>query len=143
MTPWPNHYTFKGRSDLQWPRSPTSLPEVHFKGKRCIRSSRQCAALSHDLDKSFGPTNLMLPWPSLPHSRKRDAIHSRMRSICLDRDIINESRNTGWDDDGSIFSTSTSHVQLVAPGVTALSDESFPTALRLGRPLMGNSIFQG
>ena len=102
----------------------------------------ECAALSHDLDKSFGPTNLMLPWPSLPHSRKRDAIHSRMRSICLDRDIINESRNTGWDDDGSIFSTSTSHVQLVAPGVTALSDESFPTALRLGRPLMGNSIFQ-
>ncbi|EHA19435.1 hypothetical protein CBS147343_10445 [Aspergillus niger] len=48
------------------------------------------AELYHDLDKGFSPINFMLPWAPLPHNRKRDAAHARMREIYTD--IINERR---------------------------------------------------
>lgn len=48
------------------------------------------ADLYHDLDLGFSPINFMLPWAPLPHNRKRDVAHARMREIYLD--IINERR---------------------------------------------------
>ncbi|KKK26746.1 14-alpha sterol demethylase Cyp51A [Aspergillus rambellii] len=48
------------------------------------------ADLYHDLDKGFSPINFMLPWAPLPHNRKRDAAHARMRAIYME--IINERR---------------------------------------------------
>ncbi|KAJ1715694.1 cytochrome P450 [Aspergillus flavus] len=46
------------------------------------------AVLYHDLDKGFTPINFMLPWAPLPHNKKRDAAHARMRAIYID--IINK-----------------------------------------------------
>ncbi|KAJ5906101.1 uncharacterized protein N7473_003017 [Penicillium subrubescens] len=51
------------------------------------------ADLYHDLDLGFSPINFMLPWAPLPHNRKRDLAHARMREIYLD--IIRERRKTG------------------------------------------------
>ncbi|KAB8263605.1 cytochrome P450 [Aspergillus pseudonomiae] len=51
------------------------------------------AVLYHDLDKGFTPINFMLPWAPLPHNKKRDAAHARMRAIYID--IINKRRNAG------------------------------------------------
>ncbi|KAF2275756.1 putative cytochrome P450 [Westerdykella ornata] len=48
------------------------------------------AALYHDLDKGFSPINFLLPWAPLPHNKKRDAAHAKMRAIYLD--IINKRR---------------------------------------------------
>ncbi|KAJ5225891.1 hypothetical protein N7468_007116 [Penicillium chermesinum] len=49
------------------------------------------ADLYHDLDLGFQPINFMLPWAPLPHNRKRDKAHARMREIYLD--IIRQRRN--------------------------------------------------
>nr|BDO47175.1 14-alpha sterol demethylase Cyp51A [Aspergillus lentulus]BDO47176.1 14-alpha sterol demethylase Cyp51A [Aspergillus lentulus]BDO47177.1 14-alpha sterol demethylase Cyp51A [Aspergillus lentulus] len=54
------------------------------------------ADLYHDLDKGFTPINFMLPWAPLPHNKKRDAAHARMRSIYVD--IINQRRLDGGKD---------------------------------------------
>ncbi|CEO60839.1 Putative Cytochrome P450 [Penicillium brasilianum] len=51
------------------------------------------ADLYHDLDLGFSPINFMLPWAPLPHNRKRDLAHARMREIYLD--IIRERRKAG------------------------------------------------
>ncbi|EZF31978.1 hypothetical protein H109_06970 [Trichophyton interdigitale MR816] len=51
------------------------------------------AALYHDLDKGFTPINFMLPWAPLPHNKKRDAAHARMRAIYTD--IIEKRRREG------------------------------------------------
>ncbi|KAI1931469.1 Lanosterol 14-alpha-demethylase [Ophidiomyces ophidiicola] len=51
------------------------------------------AELYHDLDKGFTPINFMLPWAPLPHNKKRDAAHARMRAIYMD--IINKRRQAG------------------------------------------------
>lgn len=48
------------------------------------------ADLYHDLDKGFSPINFMLPWAPLPHNRKRDKAHARMRDIYME--IINKRR---------------------------------------------------
>ncbi|KAL4895204.1 cytochrome P450 [Aspergillus ambiguus] len=48
------------------------------------------ADLYHDLDKGFTPINFMLPRAPLPHNKKRDAAHARMRAIYMD--IIRERR---------------------------------------------------
>ena len=50
------------------------------------------ADLYHDLDKGFSPINFMLPWAPLPHNRKRDAAHARMRAIYMD--ITNQRRQS-------------------------------------------------
>ncbi|RMZ77035.1 hypothetical protein DV738_g4639, partial [Chaetothyriales sp. CBS 135597] len=50
------------------------------------------AVLYHDLDKGFTPINFMLPWAPLPHNKKRDIAHARMRSIY--EDIITKRRLT-------------------------------------------------
>lgn len=42
------------------------------------------AELFHDLDLGFQPINFMLPWAPLPHNRKRDIAHARMRAIYLE-----------------------------------------------------------
>ncbi|KAJ5329741.1 hypothetical protein N7452_010131 [Penicillium brevicompactum] len=49
------------------------------------------AELLHDLDLGFSPVNFMIPWAPLPHNRKRDLAHSRMREIYLK--IIQTRRN--------------------------------------------------
>lgn len=49
------------------------------------------ADLYHDLDLGFSPINFMLPWAPLPHNRKRDQAHVRMREIYFD--IIKQRRN--------------------------------------------------
>jgi sterol 14-demethylase len=41
------------------------------------------ASLFHDLDLGFSPINFFLPWAPLPHNRKRDIAHARMREIYL------------------------------------------------------------
>jgi sterol 14-demethylase len=51
------------------------------------------ADLYHDLDLGFSPINFMLPWAPLPHNRKRDIAHARMREIYLG--IIRERRAAG------------------------------------------------
>ncbi|KAF2146396.1 uncharacterized protein K452DRAFT_348920 [Aplosporella prunicola CBS 121167] len=51
------------------------------------------ADLYHDLDKGFTPINFMLPWAPLPHNRKRDVAHAKMRAIYMD--IIEERRKEG------------------------------------------------
>ncbi|KAH7240985.1 cytochrome P450 [Fusarium redolens] len=53
------------------------------------------AALYHDLDLGFTPVNFLFPWAPLPHNRKRDAAHAKMREIYMD--IINERRRGGGD----------------------------------------------
>lgn len=50
------------------------------------------ADLYHDLDLGFSPINFMLPWAPLPHNRKRDAAHAKMRAIYLD--IIQSRRGS-------------------------------------------------
>jgi sterol 14-demethylase len=51
------------------------------------------AELFHDLDLGFQPINFMLPWAPLPHNRKRDIAHARMRAIYLK--IIQARREAG------------------------------------------------
>ncbi|KAJ6049463.1 uncharacterized protein N7446_007206 [Penicillium canescens] len=51
------------------------------------------AELFHDLDLGFQPINFMLPWAPLPHNRKRDIAHARMRAIYLE--IIQARREAG------------------------------------------------
>lgn len=46
--------------------------------------SREMAQLYHDLDKGFQPINFVLPWAPLPHNRRRDAAHAKMRTIYTD-----------------------------------------------------------
>ncbi|KAM5444551.1 Lanosterol 14-alpha-demethylase [Microsporum ferrugineum] len=53
------------------------------------------AILYHDLDKGFSPINFMLPWAPLPHNKKRDLAHARMRAIYTD--IIEKRRRAGTD----------------------------------------------
>lgn len=55
--------------------------------------STEFAVLYHDLDKGFSPINFMLPWAPLPHNKKRDTAHARMRAIYTD--IINQRRYAG------------------------------------------------
>ena len=62
-------------------------PEVRAK------LTTEFADLYHDLDLGFSPINFMLPWAPLPHNRKRDIAHARMREIYLR--IIRERRATG------------------------------------------------
>ncbi|KAJ5125890.1 Cytochrome P450 [Penicillium atrosanguineum] len=62
-------------------------PEVRAK------LTTEFADLYHDLDLGFSPINFMLPWAPLPHNRKRDIAHARMREIYLQ--IIHERRATG------------------------------------------------
>lgn len=50
------------------------------------------ASLYHDLDLGFNPINFMLPWAPLPHNRKRDFAHARMREIYLE--IIQARRDS-------------------------------------------------
>ncbi|KAJ5168802.1 uncharacterized protein N7482_004396 [Penicillium canariense] len=54
------------------------------------------ADLYHDLDLGFSPINFMLPWAPLPHNRKRDLAHARMREIYLD--IIHKRRMASTSD---------------------------------------------
>lgn len=51
------------------------------------------AELYHDLDKGFSPINFMLPWAPLPHNRKRDQAHAKMREVYMD--IIRQRRESG------------------------------------------------
>ncbi|CAF3510874.1 Sterol 14-alpha demethylase [Fusarium graminearum] len=51
------------------------------------------AALYHDLDLGFRPVNFLFPWLPLPHNRKRDAAHIKMREVYMD--IINDRRKGG------------------------------------------------
>ncbi|KAH7140787.1 cytochrome P450 [Dactylonectria macrodidyma] len=53
------------------------------------------AALYHDLDLGFSPVNFLFPWAPLPHNRRRDAAHAKMRAVYMD--IINERRKSGVD----------------------------------------------
>ncbi|KAJ5661959.1 Cytochrome P450 [Penicillium maclennaniae] len=62
-------------------------PEVRAK------LTTEFADLYHDLDLGFSPINFMLPWAPLPHNRKRDVAHARMREIY--HQIIRERRATG------------------------------------------------
>lgn len=55
------------------------------------------ADLYHDLDLGFSPINFMLPWAPLPHNRKRDIAHARMREIYLE--IIRERRQAGTSEE--------------------------------------------
>ncbi|KAJ5460764.1 uncharacterized protein N7458_002316 [Penicillium daleae] len=55
------------------------------------------ADLYHDLDLGFSPINFMLPWAPLPHNRKRDVAHARMREIYLE--IIRERRQAGTSEE--------------------------------------------
>ncbi|KAM5353968.1 hypothetical protein ACJ41O_000618 [Fusarium nematophilum] len=58
------------------------------------------ASLYHDLDLGFTPVNFLFPWAPLPHNRRRDAAHAKMREIYMD--IINGRRAEGPDlEDGS------------------------------------------
>ena len=54
------------------------------------------ANLYHDLDDGFKPINFMLPWAPLPHNRKRDAAHAKMREVYID--IINKRRESGGEE---------------------------------------------
>lgn len=56
------------------------------------------AALYHDLDMGFQPINFLMPWAPLPHNRKRNAAHAKMRAIYM---TIIESRRRGGLKDGS------------------------------------------
>lgn len=53
------------------------------------------ADLYHDLDQGFKPVNFLFPWAPLPHNRRRDAAHAKMRAVYMD--IINERRKSGVD----------------------------------------------
>ncbi len=53
--------------------------------------TNEFAQLYHDLDDGFSPINFLLPWAPLPHNRRRDAAHAKMRSIY--EDIINQRRS--------------------------------------------------
>ncbi|UKZ65992.1 uncharacterized protein TrAtP1_007176 [Trichoderma atroviride] len=56
------------------------------------------ATLCHDLDMGFQPINFLMPWAPLPHNRKRDAAHSKMRAIYTS---IIENRRKSRLKDGS------------------------------------------
>ncbi|KAF2280459.1 cytochrome P450 51A [Westerdykella ornata] len=51
---------------------------------------RGMARLYHDLDLGFQPINFLLPWAPLPHNRRRDIAHVKIRKIFTD--IIAERR---------------------------------------------------
>ncbi|CAG8282513.1 unnamed protein product [Penicillium salamii] len=81
--------SFKGRSgtiDLTAAMSEITL----FTAARTLQGEEvrskltsEFAELLHDLDLGFTPVNFMLPWAPLPHNRRRDLAHSRMREIYL------------------------------------------------------------
>ncbi|CDM34582.1 hypothetical protein DTO013E5_5072 [Penicillium roqueforti] len=60
------------------------------------KMTSEFAELFHDLDLGFSPINFMLPWAPLPHNRKRDKAHGRMREIYLE--IIQARREAGEQD---------------------------------------------
>ena len=43
--------------------------------------TNEFAQLYHDLDDGFSPINFLLPWAPLPHNRRRDIAHAKMRAI--------------------------------------------------------------
>ena len=49
------------------------------------------AALYHDLDLGFRPVNFLFPWIPLPHNRRRDAAHAKMRETYME--IIHDRRH--------------------------------------------------
>jgi sterol 14-demethylase len=53
--------------------------------------SAEFAELYHDLDLGFNPFNFIMPWAPLPHNRKRDAAHAKMREVY--KDVIQKRRN--------------------------------------------------
>ena len=69
-------------------------PEVRSK------LTTEFAALYHDLDKGFSPINFLLPWAPLPHNRKRDAAHAKMRAIY--EGIINKRREAKDKQEGEL-----------------------------------------
>ncbi|KAK3192663.1 Lanosterol 14-alpha-demethylase [Lecanicillium sp. MT-2017a] len=52
--------------------------------------SAEFAELYHDLDLGFNPVNFIVPWAPLPHNRRRDAAHAKMRAVYTD--IIRKRR---------------------------------------------------
>lgn len=62
------------------------------------RLTDEFAELYHDLDLGFRPLNFVLPWAPLPHNRRRDAAHAKMRSIYME--IIDERRKRGAEAEG-------------------------------------------
>lgn len=60
--------------------------------------TNEFASLYHDLDMGFSPINFLLPWAPLPHNRKRDQAHAKMRSIYTS---IIEKRRNGDSEKGS------------------------------------------
>lgn len=85
------------------------------------------AALYHDLDKGFSPINFMLPWAPLPHNKKRDAAHARMRDIYIN--IINNRRrvrNSGTGDR--------------APGKSDMIENLMQCTYKNGQPLPDKEI---
>ncbi|KAF4462928.1 cytochrome P450 family 51 (sterol 14-demethylase) [Fusarium albosuccineum] len=59
------------------------------------KMTAEFAALYHELDLGFTPVNFLFPWAPLPHNRRRDAAHAKMRAVYMD--IINERRAQGRD----------------------------------------------
>lgn len=92
----PNFNGSSGRIDIS-----SAMAEITiFTAARALQGEEvrskltsEFADLYHDLDQGFTPINFMLPWAPLPHNKKRDAAHARMRAIYMD--IINERRAAG------------------------------------------------
>ncbi|KAK4244631.1 cytochrome P450 [Corynascus novoguineensis] len=91
--------TFKGQSGVM--NAPSVLAQITiFTAGRTLqgievrkRLTNEFAELYHDLDLGFNPLNFVLPWAPLPHNRRRDAAHAKMRSTYVE--IINERRKRG------------------------------------------------
>ena len=97
--------TFKGRSGTVDIASAMAEITIFTAGRSLQgeevrrKLTTEFASLYHDLDGGFTPINFLLPWLPLPHNRKRDAAHSKMRAIYMD--IIQERRRVGGDQEGS------------------------------------------
>ncbi|EON95812.1 putative cyp51a protein [Phaeoacremonium minimum UCRPA7] len=60
--------------------------------------SAEFALLYHDLDMGFQPINFLMPWAPLPHNKKRDEAHMKMKNIYMD---IIERRRRNAEIEGS------------------------------------------
>ncbi|KAH8888032.1 cytochrome P450 [Thozetella sp. PMI_491] len=90
---------FKGRSGVV--DIPAAMAQITiFTAGRSLQGvevrkklTTEFADLYHDLDLGFRPINFLVPWAPLPHNRKRDAAHKKMRAIYMD--IIDQRRREG------------------------------------------------
>ncbi|KAJ6445494.1 Mitochondrial import inner membrane translocase subunit tim44 [Purpureocillium lavendulum] len=116
------------------------------------------AALYHDLDMGFQPINFLVPWAPLPHNRKRDEAHSKMRDVYMEiiagrrqrdaaqsSDMIWNLMNCKYKDGMAVPDKEIAHLMitlLMAGQHTSASASSWIMLRLAARPDIGEQLYQ-